>query len=183
MVPKRCLQRPAVAGLSADMAIVAGQRCGGAGVADASWAPHRRARRAGAALALQLAPMGFTTGVILEVVEQEDHLAAAVVAALALAAARGDGAVVGQGTAADPWSSTAHGAPSSSRNEPASAAGSPNPAELCDCKRLVARSGTRANQMCCAHCPSSHSDTCQRRERRRLKNAPPPPPPPSQPRG
>ena len=121
-------------------------------------------------------------GVILEVVEQEDNLAAAVVAARALAATRGDGAVVGQGTAADPGSSTAHGAPSSSRNEPASAAGSPKPAELCNCGRLLARSGRRANQMCCAHCPSSHSDTCQRRERRRLKNAPPPPPPPSQPR-
>ena len=41
--------------------------------------------------------MGFTTGVILEVVELEDNLAAAVEAALALAATRGDGAVVGQG--------------------------------------------------------------------------------------
>ena len=157
------------------------QRCGGAGVADASSAPLRRARRAGAALALELAPMGFTTEVILRVVEQEDNLTACVEAALALAATRGDGAVVGQGTAADP-SSTAHGAPSSSRNEPASAAGSPNPAELCKCTRLVACGGRRAHQMCCVHCPSSHSDTCQRRERRRSQNAPPPPPPPSQPR-
>ena len=44
MVPKRCLQRPAVAGLSADMAIVAGQKPAVAGLSNV-----RRAARAGGA--------------------------------------------------------------------------------------------------------------------------------------